>query len=547
MPVRNKPQTKKKATSANAKNKAVKAVLKKAVLKKAKSRKGMALDILSGGDWDNPDTKTALVPKVGLTIEAVEKQIMSEIDLLIEKDPTATNKYLLWMAEQRAKGHNFEDISATVTSFHRRNKSLKHQDINKYKNLKELEDEILSLNPSKSEKKYLSNLKLGVDYFPLIENDVFRLYHVKSYKGSKNLGKNTSWCISSNSSYWSNYSNGNDVFIVIDSNNEANKFALLRGYKGYNNGTYDLYNKNDRRINLDSSFSPALVREIKNKINLILSISGREGLFSKDENSSYLLALPKDVSNEMKEFDLKELSRNVIENNLICLMPFSSNKELILSLKDDIKKYMGKITFSEKYSTEFFEVFIHEMDISKLLSIIKTKPFGVTKIKKFSFILDDLPKEKYVELISDAKYKSTKTSLIKYRLNECIDIIDRKHITESMASKFLEKYGEDGLLKIYHLFGKPRKYRWSRYYYDTPLTSKIKKMQLSETVINKLLEKEDLPVKFRAFLTRKNKVNPLTKRELKKVNALINIFLKDKKPIDGQAVLQDFYKYLNKK
>ncbi len=393
-----------------------------------------------------------------------------------------------------------------------------------------LEEEILALTPSKAERKYLKNLKVGVDYVTLIENDTFRLYYVTSFKGCKNVGKGTRWCIVANASYWKQYNASNDVFVVVDAKNEENKYAVLRSSNRYNQGHYTLYNKDDRSINLDYSFSPILVDEIKEKINLILMINGKKvnTPARASSRSNYVLFSPNDSKPASKRpitNKVKELAKEVKALDLLAIMPFSNNEALIRHLKKDIKTKMGKVKFNQNYTLAFLKVFKEEFGEGSVLNLIKAKPLTKTKLKQFEFAIKDMTKAEFTKLLKETKYKQTRTSLIKYHTKYC-DIVDKKDVTQAIANQMIAAQGEKALPKVYHLYGKRNYSYYSSY--ESKLTKAIKKMKISMAIGKQVMNQKDCPRGLVTLLEDKLNIKMLTPKEYNTVNNVITEFLKNK-------------------
>lgn len=164
-------------------------------------------------------------------VEQVQKKYpeFAEAALSVEDPSEGNNKYLLWIAKQLKKGHNIPDISASIRYFHESPQRFEEKDINKYKDLKDLENLIKSMGLSKRQEREKD--KEGAQ--KIFENDDFLCVRVDDKPAMITYGTNTKWCTTmKDQTYYEDYVNrGNDFYILIVKNPQAarsTKYAIVR-------------------------------------------------------------------------------------------------------------------------------------------------------------------------------------------------------------------------------------------------------------------------------------------------------------------------------
>ena len=423
--------------------------------------------------------------------EAIELIGEEDANFFSESDPSGKDKYLKWMSQQKKDKQSNEDIIGTVKSFHRRSSSLKYSDIYQYKKLKDLENEILDLAPSRAERKDLKNIKHGTDYLAIIENKDFGLYYVMTFKGIKNLGQKTRWCIAANQSYWTSYSNGSDVYVVVSFNKEGRRFAMLHNRA---NSNYTVWNQEDFIVSTNKVFSPTLFEVIQEKSSMIRYIMLSKG--SSTKKSSYIFS----IGENKKSLKLDDAVKFVREHSLIPLLRKSKNKNVLNELKKDIKAKLSQGWVSN-CSTEFFEVFSSDENKDEILEIIKTETLTFTKLKILTKVFGSMTKPKFLKMFNSAKYKRTKTGLLK-AYPKYIGDIDLKYITSAQALLLLKK-DKDLILQTYYHFGKN-----TNYGYDSSFTRYVKSTTFTNKVLNEISGKTDCPIKFKKYIEHVLKLKP---------------------------------------
>lgn len=145
-----------------------------------------------------------------------------EFEKIKNIDPTAQKKFMGWMARRWVEGQiNDTNLQSLVNYFNEwmvyvRNRKTKSADINAYKSLKELTDEVDKLNHSGTGLSKKQKIHSG--YKVVVDNDNILIAEVLNHEGSKWLGCNyfklpdgspSKWCTTfSNTSNWDDYHGG---------------------------------------------------------------------------------------------------------------------------------------------------------------------------------------------------------------------------------------------------------------------------------------------------------------------------------------------------
>jgi hypothetical protein len=132
-----------------------------------------------------------------------------DVDALASQDPSRKNKYLEWMVKQMNNGHRIEDLVPTVTYFHNNVQKFKSKDINSYKDLKDLEDEVknISFNGKQSRGEIKSTAQ------KVVNSDEWKVIRPETKKACQKYGAGTKWCITmGDADYWEDYTGNNVIF-----------------------------------------------------------------------------------------------------------------------------------------------------------------------------------------------------------------------------------------------------------------------------------------------------------------------------------------------
>jgi len=437
-----------------------------------------------------------------------------------QEDPSKSNKYLLWMCQQHLKGHTLGDIVGTVQSFNRRRKSLKHQDIYQYSELKDLEREILKLNPSKSERKYLKNLKEGVDFITLFEKENIGFYAALTFKGMKNLGSGTRWCVVANESYWKSYSNYGDFYVLVDSANKHNYNHKVALHLNHDRGVIDYYNANDSRCNFEKKASPKLINIFKDKIKILSKIRGTNAYFREYSPNYFDFDLESEAkkrqvnTKNIEDITDADLIKEIKSKNLWGLLRVSKRKDLIEKLKDDYLKKGPGITLDTTNSVAFNEVFQDHFKIEDITEGLSKSAITKAQINAYKNKLKTLSDKEFSDMINSCSRANVRLHLLKMRPQVWKDLKKEK-ISITMGAFLIKKYKLEALDTVAHLC----KLTNSPYYSgsDNSIMREVKTLNITEQKAKELLKRTDLPKAMRKFLeTKKRKtLNAQEKRAIK--------------------------------
>jgi hypothetical protein len=188
-----------------------------------------------------------------------------EAALKVEDPSGKKHKYLLWIANQLASGHNSPDISQTLKFFDENHDKFTIKDIHKYKDLKDLEDHVKGFGLSNRQAK--SQDKDGSD--KIYEDDHLMVIRIDDKPAMVLYGANTRWCTTmKDQTYYEDYvDQGNDFYIVIRKNPNSlasSKYAIVR------NGLLD-FSVYDATDNLARSFSESEEDRLRDAIKAIIS------------------------------------------------------------------------------------------------------------------------------------------------------------------------------------------------------------------------------------------------------------------------------------
>ena len=169
----------------------------------------------------------------------------NELEEISRIDPKG--KYLEWSVKQLIKGHNLPDIKGSIEFFDKNNDRFEKKDINQYKDLKDLENEIKSLPKSKSQEK--KEIKSSGSQ-KIYEDDQYALIRVDDKQACVEYGKGTKWCITmEDASYFEEYTEQNTLFYFLINKTDDDKIAiciirdLQNNFKGF-----DFYDAEDNQI-----------------------------------------------------------------------------------------------------------------------------------------------------------------------------------------------------------------------------------------------------------------------------------------------------------
>ena len=136
----------------------------------------------------------------------------TDVDYFVENDPSGNNKYLIWAMKQLVS--NNEDvgiISSLIKNFHKNNQRLDKKDINQYKTISELLDDLNKLKPSRAEERKQIKRE-GAE--TIYEDDDVLVLKPLTHKASCIYGAGTKWCITMKDTdrYWKSYTEKTENF-----------------------------------------------------------------------------------------------------------------------------------------------------------------------------------------------------------------------------------------------------------------------------------------------------------------------------------------------
>lgn len=165
-------------------------------------------------------------------------------------DPTFSKKYTDWIIIQYKNGNVRQEdaprIHATLKNFDKFKSKLKNKDINFYKHLDELEQQLESHLGTKSNREVVKEIKhKGADKV-LDKNDIV-VYKIKNKEAACYYGKGTKWCTAAdNYNRFDSYNNKGPLYIIF----AKDMHGKLAKYQ-FHFETDSYMDENDRSINLE--------------------------------------------------------------------------------------------------------------------------------------------------------------------------------------------------------------------------------------------------------------------------------------------------------
>ena len=150
--------------------------------------------------------------------------LSNEID---ELENTVHPKYLEWCVKQLTQNFSINDLIPTIKFYDKNSSKFQSKDINSYKTLKDLENELKEIG-SKSKTELRKEVKSeGTE--KLFEDDQYVLLYIKNKDASVTYGAGTKWCITMrDADYFEEYSNDNVVFYFLINKNLDQKNSLSK-------------------------------------------------------------------------------------------------------------------------------------------------------------------------------------------------------------------------------------------------------------------------------------------------------------------------------
>ena len=178
--------------------------------------------------------------------------LSNEID---ELEKSVHPKYLVWCVKQLSQDFSINDLIPTIKFYDKNSSKFQSKDINSYKTLKDLENELKEIG-SKSKTELRKETK-SEGSEKLFEDDQYVLLYIKNKDASVTYGAGTKWCITMrDANYFEEYSNNNVVFYFLinknlDQKNSLSKlaFAIQRDKKNKVIET-DIFDAEDEQIKI---------------------------------------------------------------------------------------------------------------------------------------------------------------------------------------------------------------------------------------------------------------------------------------------------------
>jgi len=150
--------------------------------------------------------------------------LSNEID---ELENTVHPKYLEWCVKQLTQDFSINDLIPTIKFYDKNSSKFQSKDINSYKTLKDLENELKEIG-SKSKSELRKETK-SEGSEKLFEDDQYVLLYIKNKDASVTYGAGTKWCITMrDADYFEEYSNNNVVFYFLINKNLDQKKSLSK-------------------------------------------------------------------------------------------------------------------------------------------------------------------------------------------------------------------------------------------------------------------------------------------------------------------------------
>jgi hypothetical protein len=242
--------------------------------------------------------------------------LSSEID---ELEKSVHPKYLVWCVKQLTQDFSINDLIPTIKFYDKNSSKFQSKDINTYKTLKDLEDELKEIG-SKSKTELRKETKSeGAE--KLFEDDQCVLLYIKNKDASVTYGAGTKWCITMrDANYFEEYSNNNVVFYFLinknlDQKNSLSKlaFAIQRDKENKILKT-EIFDAKDEQITIPKGLEKFLKisEQDAHKRPMGIMVKLKFGLLSKEE----ILSLMNDKDYEVRY----EVAKRIGDEHLPMMM-----------------------------------------------------------------------------------------------------------------------------------------------------------------------------------------------------------------------------------
>jgi len=203
-------------------------------------------------------------------------ELSSQIDELVDFDPSRTNKYVIWGVKQLKSGTKLKDLLSAISYYHNNIQNFKKKDINQYSSISELLVDIKTVYDIKSNISIINeHIKSGaVKLFERLDDSgkpELRIYRIDNKFTAQALGRGTKWCITSQTEqHYENYTTNNVIFYYVfnyklsqEDPNYKIAAAVIRDM--YNNiEKIQWFDATDEQIDLDSVIINTNIPNIEN-------------------------------------------------------------------------------------------------------------------------------------------------------------------------------------------------------------------------------------------------------------------------------------------
>lgn len=184
-----------------------------------------------------------------------EKISEDVFNILAERDPSPTKKYLEWMCKQylliQERPEHIGDVIKVYDNLINRS-MVSDKDINNFKTLEDLEKVVSEASKKRSKTEISKKVKKNAEVI-LNDKDLF-IVVPKSHAASCLYGKNTKWCTTGKTpTYWDAYTKKGVKFYYIINKKDDRKYAVAV----YLDGKKEIFDEKDKSISFE---------ELKNRL-----------------------------------------------------------------------------------------------------------------------------------------------------------------------------------------------------------------------------------------------------------------------------------------
>lgn len=177
------------------------------------------------------DTTISALLREGRKEDALKQnpQLSSEIEELVNADPSGNLKYLNWQVKMLIAGEDISDVIDVVSLFHKHHNKLEKKDINAYSSadFSNLREKLSAVSQGVETRKSTQKSEreaLRCQQKIVFEDDKVVVRHIMGKKASVHYGRGTKWCITmTHDQYFEQYTMNNTLFFFIIPKSEKKK------------------------------------------------------------------------------------------------------------------------------------------------------------------------------------------------------------------------------------------------------------------------------------------------------------------------------------